>query len=470
MAKGAFELTEFQDLVDQVAADPRAKGAKGDPGSIPNHETDGTRIRFQKSDGSWGAWITLGTVPDPDPIPDPPPVITLSITPDSLPAGGGEATVAWNVANATKVTATDGSTTQDVEAQGSMQETFGQTTTVELTAVGPGGTSKQSATVTVAATIPDPEPDPDDPPPQTGDLVSGKPFTLKGNFGSKSNPQPLFFDTVERVFAGAQSSTPYSSVSNGSAVPTGSSWPWNDQENNILKLGPGTYGERSREYRATITANHWGKYQSAWVQKPSAWPSSGPNRAYIRWLLKLSFDPTSQTGSHKFIRIWDSKSSNSDWKVSWTQMHLTYPGGGPSWATTKPIPNQWNLFELFIDKSQRRLIASLNGKVIHNVSNLSNSGGGIQPRLVGFDASGAADFRNGSVQFTDYYADSTAQRVELSNAPDLASSSRREPQVVTSWNGDITFTANLGAHTASGPLWALVIGADGNVTDVVSVR
>ena len=32
---------------------------KGDKGDIPTHEVDGTKIRFQNPDGSWGGWIEL---------------------------------------------------------------------------------------------------------------------------------------------------------------------------------------------------------------------------------------------------------------------------------------------------------------------------------------------------------------------------------------------------------------------------
>lgn len=33
--------------------------AKGDTGSTPDHEWDGTKLRFQKPDGSWGEWVDL---------------------------------------------------------------------------------------------------------------------------------------------------------------------------------------------------------------------------------------------------------------------------------------------------------------------------------------------------------------------------------------------------------------------------
>lgn len=36
-----------------------ATGEKGDTGPMPDHEWRGTELRFQKPDGTWGAWVDL---------------------------------------------------------------------------------------------------------------------------------------------------------------------------------------------------------------------------------------------------------------------------------------------------------------------------------------------------------------------------------------------------------------------------
>ena len=36
-----------------------AKGADGDAGPMPDHEWNGTKLRFEKPDGSWGEWVDL---------------------------------------------------------------------------------------------------------------------------------------------------------------------------------------------------------------------------------------------------------------------------------------------------------------------------------------------------------------------------------------------------------------------------
>lgn len=45
------------DLRDRHAA--IVAEAKGDTGPMPDHEWDGTKLRFQKPDGEWGAWVDL---------------------------------------------------------------------------------------------------------------------------------------------------------------------------------------------------------------------------------------------------------------------------------------------------------------------------------------------------------------------------------------------------------------------------
>lgn len=40
-----------------------ADGADGERGPAPRHEWDGTRLRFQRPDGSWGQWVDLRGVP-----------------------------------------------------------------------------------------------------------------------------------------------------------------------------------------------------------------------------------------------------------------------------------------------------------------------------------------------------------------------------------------------------------------------
>lgn len=42
-----------------IAAAKGAKGDTGDTGPMPNHEWSGTKLRFEKPDGTWGKWTDL---------------------------------------------------------------------------------------------------------------------------------------------------------------------------------------------------------------------------------------------------------------------------------------------------------------------------------------------------------------------------------------------------------------------------
>lgn len=38
---------------------PGERGPKGDRGPIPEHEWDGSKLRFKKPNGQWGEWVNL---------------------------------------------------------------------------------------------------------------------------------------------------------------------------------------------------------------------------------------------------------------------------------------------------------------------------------------------------------------------------------------------------------------------------
>lgn len=49
-----------------LAAAKGDKGEKGDTGPMPDHQWDGTKLRFQKPDGTWGKWTDLRGKPGKD--------------------------------------------------------------------------------------------------------------------------------------------------------------------------------------------------------------------------------------------------------------------------------------------------------------------------------------------------------------------------------------------------------------------
>ncbi|HTO93630.1 MAG TPA: hypothetical protein VMM80_04640, partial [Bacteroidota bacterium] len=102
----------------------------GTPAAAPFEETQ------------FGAFVLLGTRPG-----GPRPLGSLSVSPDTLPSGGGNATLAWTSQNATSATIDQG--IGQVALTGSMSVHVVTTTTFTLTLSGDGGDTAMSATVNV---------------------------------------------------------------------------------------------------------------------------------------------------------------------------------------------------------------------------------------------------------------------------------------------------------------------------------
>lgn len=91
--------------------------------------------------------FVLTACPTQDP-PMAPKISSFTATPASLPAGGGDVTLAWSVSNARKLSIEPGVS----EVSGSQTTVrVSQSTTFTLTATGPGGSDSKTASVSVAA-------------------------------------------------------------------------------------------------------------------------------------------------------------------------------------------------------------------------------------------------------------------------------------------------------------------------------
>ena len=151
----------------------------------------------------------------------------------------------------------------------------------------------------------------------TGILVDEGILTLTGeNFGEKAQAAPIFFDKVDSVWINGQRSEPYQGLIDGVVVPTGNGWPWSGQVGDFIRISrsDGHYGNRKSHYRAVIDQVVIdGSAQSTWLEKPSGFPDPvgrETRRLYLSWYFKPDFDPASQSGSHKFVRIWDVTSGS----------------------------------------------------------------------------------------------------------------------------------------------------------------
>lgn len=108
--------------------------------------------------------------------------------------------------------------------------------------------------------------------------------------------------------------------------------------------------------------------------------------------------------------------------------------------------------ELYIDTDTGVIKAWTNGVLIHDVSDFVPGGfnatgefQGIRPRLWGLDGSGDANFQNGVIELSDYYADSTQARVVICREFKRTKCTDREPQPATSWSpNEIIVSLNIG--------------------------
>jgi len=301
----------------------------------------------------------------------------------------------------------------------------------------------------------------------SGTLVDKDILTIVGqNFGVKNQAPPVFFDMVDEALINGVKNDLYAALPDGDIVPQGTQYPWirsgvSPGGAGPIRIGPsrGPYGSRARVYYGDFEGDT--NRQDGWLEWPAGFPDPElgiVTELYESWYFRPSFDPSDQNGSHKFIRVWDSRTSKSvGIRVSWTQMHLTYDQKGdgtrPSWGDWGGTPNQWNKMEIYINSSTGVIKTWVNSNLIHDISDFEpggdNSTGsfqGIQPRLWGLDGSGDANWVGENIMLSDLYADSTQARVELCDAPKWSDCAIREPQPAITWtNDEISVRINSGA-------------------------
>ena len=69
-----------------------------------------------------------------------------------------------------------------------------------------------------------------------GVLVPGGEVVVTGSgFGSKDKPEPIIFDTQDKVWINGVLSQPYAGLSHGDAIPTGGNNPWLSGGTGVLR-------------------------------------------------------------------------------------------------------------------------------------------------------------------------------------------------------------------------------------------
>ena len=311
-----------------------------------------------------------------------------------------------------------------------------------------------------------------------GAMIDGQTFIVTGcGFGEPGGSPPALFDTIDRYWIGGVEGT-YGDLSDGDTMPCGPGYPFernntpNCNSSGLFKYDTASeqYGNRSAHMRAILG------YQRATMEWPAGFPEPSTQtttRYFARWYFKADFDPSSQSGSHKFHRVWDSRGGTANGiRISWTQKHLTYPNSptgtndASSWNDWGGVTAAWNLMELYVDVDAGRIRAWTNGTLIHDINDFVPRTGflGLQPRSVGLDGSGSANFAGRVVELADFYANSTQARVEIGDAPNWDDVSVREVQPAIAWSdAQIEIRLNEGALGGLGGKYLYVILDNGTV-------
>ncbi|EFC37341.1 predicted protein [Naegleria gruberi] len=189
------------------------------------------------------------------------------------------------------------------------------------------------------------------------------------------------------------------------------------------------------------------------------------DKLYISWWYRNNQDPSSEGDSNKFIRIWDEYSGYGT-RISWTHMHLTCANGTywNSWTKYGKI-NAWNHHEFYADLANDRVIATLNGKTMFNVTCSKDSAQAGRPifvRLIGFD-NGSDHYKNMTTALDSVFIGNSAKRLVLAHVPTFGQIELSEVVPIDEWNSNRIVARWIeGVLDWTKPIYAYVVDENGN--------
>lgn len=284
----------------------------------------------------------------------------------------------------------------------------------------------------------------------SGTFSDGETITItdsSSRFGTKTQAAPAFFDTVDSLLLNGTASTPYSGVATGDPVPVGPGYVY--VRSTFSNYGPVTL--ETTGARTNRTRTYSGPAAGAWMDYPDGLPDPAGatvDELYLSWWFWSDFDPGDQAGSHKFIRVWDTRDSTSSGvQISWTQSQVTtLYAPGQSEVDTHFSASNWHKLEMWV-KVGTGIKCWVDGSIVHDIAYIPPSPLGLQPRLIGWDANAAIS--GTEIRFTDYYIDTSFQRFELGDSATYSSCTVKEPCPASSWATDsVAISLNLGGHSS----------------------
>lgn len=277
---------------------------------------------------------------------------------------------------------------------------------------------------------------------------------LGSGFGSQ-NPM-LFWDNVSNAYGsqGARS---------GDIVRTSSSDLWRESTNQwgtpfTFKVSSDTRSGKSDPY-------YFGTGHKNFLGTPNhSKPDRIRNEMYVSWWYKPSKSPSSEGGSNKFIRIWDS-SDGEGTRISWTQMHLTC-GNSTIWGNWNGRVNEWNHHAIHVNLNNDNVKTWVNGTLVHDGKCNKSSAHQSLPLyvgLIGFDH-GSSSYKTMTTSIDDIYIASSQARVEISSDARWSTTMAKEVLPVTSWtNSKIVVQPVYGKIKLSNEMYIYVVDEQGRV-------
>lgn len=280
---------------------------------------------------------------------------------------------------------------------------------------------------------------------QTGITISGSGF-------GDDNPQ-VFWDNNDANFDA-------SGGIEGQVVPFGAGKLWG--ENGDQWHSPLTFKKSTtRSNKNNII--YYNADHSGFLTKPRM-TGTVYDTLYVSWWYKPGKSVTDEGGSNKFIRVWDNTNGTGT-RISWTQMHLTC-GSTTDWYTWPGKVADWNHHEFYVNLADKKVVAKVNGKVIHDVSCEKDPAQASKPiyvQVLGFDH-GSTAYKTQTTSLDDIYIGNTQARALVSASSRWSTSIQTEVLPIKSWTANkIETEAISGYLRLNNQVYIYVVDKDGNV-------
>jgi hypothetical protein len=277
-------------------------------------------------------------------------------------------------------------------------------------------------------------------------------ITIVGSGFGADNPM-VFWDNNEANFTA-------SGAIEGDKVPAGTGKLW--AENGTQWHSPMTFKKSvTRANKENII--YYNADRSGFLTKPKM-TGDVYDTLYVSWWYKPGKSVTDEGGSNKFIRVWDDPNGYGT-RISWTQMHLTC-GPDPFWFTWNGKIGDWNHHEFYVNLAEKKIVAKINGKIVHDVScekDPAQVGKPLYVQVLGFDH-GSSSYTTQTTSLDDIYIGNSQARALVSASSSWSSSIKTEVLPIKTWsNTKIETEAISGYLRLNNQVYIYVVDKDGNV-------